>query len=181
MKKIITALLLIVLFIGAYKYFEHKKQSFVLTGINGPVSLSAFKGEKLILYFGYTFCPDVCPTELAMMSSLLKDLGKPKDVKLVFISLDPQRDKDIKDVSEYVKFFYKDAIALLATPSELKKITKYFGVHYYKVELKDSAMKYSIAHSGEFYLINAKGKFIGSVKDLSKQMLYKKIASFVRG
>lgn len=180
MRKFLGLVLLIAVFFGAFLFFTHKKNDFTLTGVNGPVKLSSFKGEKLILYFGYTSCPDVCPTELGMISKVLTKLNNPKDVKLIFISLDPQRDNKIKDVTDFVQYFYKPGIALLATPKELKKITKYFGVQYYKVDLKDSFMKYSIAHSGEFYLVSKSGKFLGPVKDLTTKNLYKKIEKFVK-
>lgn len=180
MKKLFVLLVVLALFFGFYKYFTYQKTNFVLQGAKGPVSLSQFKGKKLILYFGYTSCPDVCPTELGMLSKVLHKLKEPKDVQVIFISLDPQRDNNIKEVTEFVRYFYKPAIALLASPKELKKITKYFGVEFYRVDLKDSFMKYSIAHSGEFYLISKDGKFLGPVKDLRPKNLYKEISKFVK-
>lgn len=179
MRNILFGMIIVVVFLFAYKYFEQAKYGFTLEGINGPVSLKDFKGKKVILYFGYTSCPDVCPTELSMLGKQLDSLKNANKAQVIFISLDPQRDTNVTEATQFVQFFYKPAIALLANAKQLKEITKHYGVQYQRVDLKDSYMKYSIAHSGEFYLIDQNGKFLGPIKDLTRANFRKKLKAFL--
>ncbi|CAM4140250.1 SCO family protein [Campylobacter armoricus] len=183
MKKINLFLLIIVIFGVFYisvQYFESNKYNFHLNSEKGMLSLKDFIGKKLIVYFGYTYCPDVCPTELALIGNVLEKIPNREKAHIVFISLDPQRDSNLTQTSQWVKYFYPNSTALVANnEKELEKITKNYGVIYEKVQLKDSAMKYSIAHSGEFYLIDEKGKFVKTIKDISYENFYNEIKKFL--
>ncbi len=179
MKKILVLILL--LFFLAFCFFPRSNTyDFSLKSEFGEqTSLEDFKGKKLIVYFGYTFCPDVCPATLALLSKTLKEL-KNDEAYLLFISLDPKRDKDIEKTNEWLRYFYANATSLIAkNEKELQKVTKNYGVIYEKIDLKDSFMGYSVAHSNEIYLIDAQGKFQKKINDLNPEEFFKELKSFL--
>ncbi|HEC1751722.1 TPA: SCO family protein [Campylobacter lari] len=183
MKKINIFLLIVVIF-GVFfisvQYFENNKYNFHLNSEKGMLSLKDFIGKKLIVYFGYTYCPDVCPSELALIANVLEKMPNKEKAHVVFISLDPARDSNLTQTSQWVKYFYPNSTALVAKDEkELEKVTKNYGVVYEKINLKDSAMGYSIAHSGEFYLIDKNGKFIKTIKDISYESFFNEIQKFL--
>ncbi|WP_348518382.1 SCO family protein [Campylobacter sp. CCS1377] len=166
-------------FVASYLYFKNTRFDFELQSEKGLVGLKDFRGEKLIIYFGYTSCPDVCPSTLALISKALEQIPNSK-VMVLFISLDPLRDKDIKKTNEWLRYFYPNAHALIAKDEEeIAKIAKNYGVVYQKVELKGSFMKYSIAHSSDLFLFDEKGEIFKVLKDLSYENFYKELKSFL--
>ena len=121
---------------------------FTLTDGDGkPFSLSDLKGKVVILSFGYTHCPDVCPTELLTYSDTLKQLGdQAKDVKVVFVSIDPERDTP-------------DFIGLTATGDQsLPVIKQQYRVVSAKVNQKEDSENYLVDHSSGAYLIDKNGE-----------------------
>lgn len=166
MKKIFFIFPLICLFIGFFGvkfYFDKTQFDFKAKSINGDVNMKSFDGKNKIFYFGFMFCPDVCPTTLNIVSSALKDLNA-KDTIILFVTLDPDRD-DLKNLDEYVKFFYENSYGLKAY--DLDKMTKKFGAKYQIIELKDSAMKYSVAHSSSIYIFDKNGHFKEEISNLT--------------
>lgn len=180
MKKILIILVLL-FFIIFYFFPKNNPYDFSLKSEFGEqTSLENFKGKKLIVYFGYTFCPDVCPTTLALIGKELKQINNPK-AYLLFISLDPARDNNITQTNEWLRYFYPNATSLIAKDeNELEKITKNYGMIYEKIDLKDSFMKYSIAHSNEIYLIDEQGKFQKAINDLNPEELFKDLNTFLQ-
>lgn len=180
MKKILVPLILI-FFAVFYLFLKDDPYNFSLRSEFGEhTSLEHFRGKKLIIYFGYTFCPDVCPATLALLS---KELYKIKNDRayVLFISLDPERDANLTKTNEWLRYFYPNATSLIAeNKEELEKITKNYGVSYEKINLKDSFMKYSIAHSNEIYLIDEQGKFQRALSDLNPEELSKDLIAFLR-
>lgn len=152
---------------------------FSLNSEFGKVSLKDFAGKKLIVYFGYTFCPDVCPATLALVSSELKSLENDK-AYLLFISLDPERDSDINATNEWLRYFYPNATALIADDEKaLSQVAKRYGAIYEKVPLPNSAMIYSVAHSNELYLFDERGKFVEKINDFSQTNLHERLKNFL--
>ena len=133
---------------------------FTLTDGDGkPFSLSDLKGKVVILSFGYTHCPDVCPTELLTYSDTLKQLGdQAKDVKVVFVSIDPERDTP-EVISKYVKQFNPEFIGLTATGDQsLPVIKQQYRVVSAKVVQKEDSENYLVDHSSGAYLIDKNGE-----------------------
>jgi cytochrome oxidase Cu insertion factor (SCO1/SenC/PrrC family) len=119
-----------------------------------------FRGKYMLVYFGYTHCPDVCPTTLLLISSALSDIGATaKNIQPIFITLDPERDTP-KATATYAGHFSKDLLGLSGTPEQIKHVADGFKVYYSKVEQKDSAIDYVVDHSGFIYLIGPDGKYI---------------------
>lgn len=180
-KSIIYIVLAIVIFgasFGISSLIKYKnKYDFSAQSINGKVTMNSFDGKYKIFYFGYTFCPDVCPTTLALVSSALEDNPRKNEVLVIFTTLDPQRDK-VKESDEFVKYFYPYSVGIVA--DNLPKMASNFGVKYQKVDLKDSQMQYSVAHSSAIYLFDKSGKFVKEVTNLTMQEIKSSIDELLK-
>ncbi len=118
--------------------------------------LSDQKGKIVLLFFGYTSCPDVCPTTLAELKLVMDDLGDTSSlVQVVFVSVDPERDTPEK-IQNYVEHFNKGFIGLSGTVDALNIIWDTYGVFREEVE-SDSAFGYIVNHTARVYLIDADG------------------------
>ncbi len=131
---------------------------FTLQSADGPVSLADYRGKLVLLYFGYTKCPDICPTTMATMTQAVNGLTpeQANKVKLVFVSVDPDRDTP-KSLVEYVGYFHANSIGLTGSKEAIDQAAERYGVQYYKVEMEDSSFGYAMNHSGALYLITADG------------------------
>ncbi|MCW8987873.1 MAG: SCO family protein, partial [Gammaproteobacteria bacterium] len=112
---------------------------FVLQSAEGPVSLSDYKDKVIVLYFGYAFCPDVCPTSLGLLSLALQKL-KPEELKKIqafFISVDPERDT-VDKLKTYTAAFHPSIKGITGTKEQLADIAKRYGVMYMKVNMPNS-------------------------------------------
>jgi cytochrome oxidase Cu insertion factor (SCO1/SenC/PrrC family) len=135
---------------------------FTLTDQTGRLrSDSEFRGKLMIVYFGYTFCPDICPTDLAAITQALDALGPAAEsVQPIFITIDPERDTRL--LAEYVSAFHPSLVGLTGSPEEIRKLANSYKVFYAKVNGgKDG--EYSIDHSGVIYLMGRNGEYLGFV------------------
>ena len=131
---------------------------FALQDGNGKtVSNLTLKGRPFLVYFGYTHCPDVCPTELAHISEILDKMGK-KPIPALFITVDPDRDTP-KIMQDYVSSFNPAIVGLSGTPQEVAATEKTFRVFARKGE-KQPDGDYSMDHSSVVYLMDKNGAFI---------------------
>ena len=133
--------------------------NFSLRGSDGSViTLSQFRGHVVLLAFGFTFCPEVCPTTLATLAEVRKDLGAlAKQVQVVFVTVDPERD-DVETMRNYLAAFDDGFIGGTGTPDELASIRTNYGVTAIKVKEGDD---FGFDHSSSVYLIDAVGKLRG--------------------
>lgn len=125
-----------------------------------PFQFSSLKGKAVILAFGFTHCPDVCPTELVVFSEAVKQLGDlGKDVAVVFVSVDPERDTpDL--MGRYVRQFHPDFIGLTATGSQdIESVKKQYRIIAAKTEIK-SATAYNVDHTSGAYIVDKNGKTV---------------------
>jgi len=124
------------------------------------VTQADFKGRHMLVYFGYTFCPDVCPTELQTMSDALERLGKTAETVVpVFVTVDPGRDTP-QVMKDYVRHFHPRLVGLTGSPDQTAAAAKAFKVYFAKVEGKDGA-PYLMDHSSIVYLMGPDGRFLG--------------------
>ncbi len=146
------------LFTGNY-YNERVIQDFDLTGHNGKrVRLSQFRDKLILLSFGYTSCPDICPATLSKLKNVYNSLGSNHDdLQVLFISIDPERDNADK-LKDYVPFFHNDFIGLTGTVEELKRVADIFKVAYFKEDEHET--DYLMSHPTSIYLINRNNKLI---------------------
>jgi protein SCO1/2 len=134
---------------------------FTLVDQNGrTVTSDMLKGKPTLIYFGYTFCPDVCPTSLLLMETAIDKLGPDaaKKVNLVFITVDPERDTQ-KLIKDYVENFGPTFIGLTGTPEQVAAAGRAYRVYYQKVPGKDGA-PYLMDHSSIVYLLDRNGRFV---------------------
>jgi protein SCO1/2 len=133
---------------------------FTLHNGDDNVSLSDYDGKVRFIFFGYTSCPDICPTTLSFISSSLKQLTAEElaQVEVFFISVDPERDTADK-LTEYTKYFHPKILGITGTKSEIDKVVKQYGTTYRKVA-SDSAMGYLVDHSASVYVVGQNGKIV---------------------
>jgi cytochrome oxidase Cu insertion factor (SCO1/SenC/PrrC family) len=134
---------------------------FTLTDQSGHRrSDSEFRGKLLIVYFGYTFCPDICPTDLQQIGLAVDRLGEAgAAVQPVFITIDPDRDTP-EVLAQYVPSFHPRLIGLTGTPDELAAVAREYKVFYSKFQPPEEG-PYLIDHTGFVYIVDATGQYRG--------------------
>jgi cytochrome oxidase Cu insertion factor (SCO1/SenC/PrrC family) len=149
--------------------------------VGGPISLvdqngarrtlEEFRGRAVLLYFGYTFCPDVCPTDLATLKALLDLHGE--RVQVLFVTLDPERDTP-QQLASYLRFFDERIVGLTGTLAEVRVVAERYKAYFVKV---DNSL---VEHSAAIYLLDREGRFrgtfpagasLGLMKDVLKEFL----------
>jgi protein SCO1 len=135
--------------------------AFTLVDQNGKtVTNTSLEGKWLLVYFGYTHCPDACPTTLNNIALALQDLGARRDeVRPVFITIDPERDTP-QVMKDYVTAFDAPILALTGTAAEVAQAAKNFRVYYAKHP--EAGGDYSMDHSSVIYVMDPKGRFTAS-------------------
>jgi cytochrome oxidase Cu insertion factor (SCO1/SenC/PrrC family) len=134
---------------------------FALVDQNGKtVTSDSLKGKPTLIYFGYAFCPDVCPTSLLLMETAVEKLGPEaaKKVNLVFITVDPERDTP-KLMKGYVENFGPTFIGLTGTTEQIAQVARAYRVYFQKVPGKDGG-PYLMDHSSIVYLLDRNGRFV---------------------
>lgn len=140
---------------------------FTLTGSKGqPVRWADFAGKYRIVYFGYTFCPDVCPTDMSRVAQGLKalkasDPAKAGKIAAIFITIDPERDTEAV-VGEFAAAFSPDIVGLTGTPEQIAATAKAFKVFYAKGEAQPGG-GYLVDHSNVVYLFGPDGAPIATL------------------
>jgi len=138
---------------------------FQLVDQNGkPTDQSVLKGKWSAVFFGYTYCPDVCPTTLQALAGAEAKLGdKAKDLQVVFISVDPERDTPAQ-LKTYLSIpaFPKNTIGLTGTSAQVAAAAKAYRVYYQK---EGQGAGYTMAHSSIVYLMNPDGKFVTALTE----------------
>jgi protein SCO1/2 len=134
---------------------------FALTDQDGrPRSDADFRGKLLLVYFGYTYCSDVCPTDLQAIASAIDKLGPASDgVQPLFITVDPEHDTP-EAIKLYVALFHPRLIGLTGSASEIKKVARAYKVYYAKTEPAKKSDRL-IDHSGFIFLVGRDGKYLG--------------------
>lgn len=163
MKKfvVIAVALAMVVLLGCQQARDPKLPAgadFVLQSADGPIDSKTLRGKVLLVYFGYTNCPDICPASLASGGQALKALsGEERSrVKLIMISVDPERDS-VKHLKEYTAFFHPEMIGATGTADEIAALAKAFGAGYIK-QAKRSDGSYAVDHTTSTYVIGPDGK-----------------------
>lgn len=131
--------------------------NFTLTGHDGkPVSLQDYRGQAVLLYFGYTFCPDVCPSTLAELARAKQLLGKDGEkMQAIMISVDPARDTPEK-LRKYVTHFDPDFLGLTGSEDEIASVATPLGI-YYEMQEGSEATGYLVDHTASVIVIDPQG------------------------
>jgi protein SCO1 len=141
------------------------------TKIGGPFTLvddtgaqvteADLKGKPTVMYFGYTFCPEVCPTTLTDLVQWMQMIGRDVDrLNYVFVTVDPERDTP-KVMHDYVSAFDPRIRGLTGTSEQIAKVTKEYGVYYKRIPTSDGG--YVMDHSAILYMMDPNGRFVGVI------------------
>lgn len=153
---------------------------FRLTSVDGEISLSDFKGQVVLLYFGFMSCPDVCPTSMGVMGTAIRQLSPEQQQKVrgLFISVDPQRDTPA-ELNTYTQYFSDRIFGATGTKEQIDAIVKQYGAYYSFVKLDDSALGYTVDHSARLYLIDPNGDLADVLAhDINPVELHAKLAAY---
>ena len=174
MKKLLTALMLSVAVLAAgCDKLSSRTPAFVNTDITGldyakgfsltdhtgkPRTLQDFRGKLVVLFFGYTQCPDVCPTTMAKMATVMKELGPAsKDVQVLFVTLDPERDTQ-ELLAAYVPAFHPSFVGLYGDKEATDRTAREFKVFYSKTPSGDDPKNYTVDHMAGSYVFDREGR-----------------------
>ena len=160
---------LLAVLVGVFTYFLSHGDSapgsggqpageFTVSSAKGPLSLASLRGQVVVLYFGYTSCPDACPTTLGATAQALAMLTPAElaQVQPVFISVDPERDH-LPALQEYAAFFHPKMLGTTASKEEIAAIARRYGVYYHRQD-SNSASGYTVDHSSSLYVIDGGGQ-----------------------
>lgn len=132
---------------------------FTLKKQDGTIFDSKISNKLMLIYFGFTYCPDVCPTTLIKMADVIDRLGEDSDnVNSIFISIDPERDKE-EVIKDYVSAFHDEIIGLTGSEEQISSVAKDWGVYYQKEDIEGSE-DYTVNHLDIIFLANANGEYV---------------------
>ena len=136
---------------------------FVLRSADGPIDTQSLRGKVVLVYFGYTYCPDICPTTLVTIGEALKSLapGERQRVATIFVSVDPQRDTPQR-LKDYAAFFDPGIIGVTGSDEEVAKVARLYGAIYARQKASDEG-SYVVDHSTWTYLLAADGHLAGRI------------------
>ena len=168
--------------LGGFDLLRRKDGSLLASvAVGGPFKLTAHDGRMFdsaelsgapyALFFGFTRCPDVCPTTMLEMSQHLQALGPAAaKLKVLFVTVDPERDTP-ELLKDYLSAFDTRILGLTGTPAEIAAVAKSYRAFYEKVPSKAGAKEgdYTMNHAASVYLMNASGKFVGTFNFQEKQ------------
>jgi len=129
----------------------------LMTSTGEPMSLSDFRGKFVLLYFGYTFCPDVCPTTLNDLKGMMEILGpkRAEDVQVIMVSVDPERDT-VEQLASYLPYFHPSFLGMTGTVEEIQPVASRFGIFFERHE-GTSAAGYLVDHTAVVTLVDDEG------------------------
>jgi protein SCO1/2 len=134
--------------------------------VKGPVSLHDFKGQGVVLYFGYTACPDICPISLSKLSKIVSQMTDEERQRLavLFVSVDYRKDTPEK-AQNYVSYFFKGTKVegLIGSKKEIDQVTDAYKTSYIIEDDPKSALGYTVEHPTDFYFIDKKGTFVSAL------------------
>ncbi|MGK0290654.1 MAG: protein SCO1/2 [bacterium] len=155
---------------------------FTLQGMHGKVvKLSDYRGKAVLMFFGYTSCPDICPTTMNYLKGVVEKLGKDQSkVQVLFVSFDPRRDKPAI-LKQYLSHFNPKFMGLTGHPKEIAKVAEQYGSGYIQ-QSSDSKAGYLYAHTDYVYLIDTKGKLTKSIhqEDSTEQQTAKLVKTIIQ-
>lgn len=158
---------LVLLLATAWVTFFDQGKNVQAVRIGGPFALEAsdgrlvsnkdFAGRPFLVFFGFTNCPDVCPTTLFEVSEVFRKLGPDKKVSALFITIDPARDTAPK-LKDYLSNFDKRIVGLTGSKAAIDRVVKAYRAYYRKIPGKDG--EYTMDHTAMVYLMNKRGEFV---------------------
>lgn len=152
----------------------------LVNGAGDAVTDRDFRGKYMLIYFGYTFCPDFCPITLTAVAQAMDTLhGKAERVRPIFITIDPKRDTpDV--VRQYVAAFGPEFVGLTGTPAQIEAVAKKYHVYFAAHKAGTGANDYTMDHSSALYLVGPDGRFVAPIgADQSSAKIAADIAKYL--
>ncbi|MBV9249859.1 MAG: SCO family protein [Acetobacteraceae bacterium] len=184
----IAGLVIAVILLGAggFLWFSGNKGPlvggpFVLEDGNGhQVTNRDFRGKYMLVYFGYTYCPDVCPTTLNTIAEAIDKLGqKANEVQPIFITVDPKRDTPAV-VKQYTTSFSPRLMGLTGTPEQIATVAKEYRVYYAEHRIGPKPDDYAMDHTSVLYLMGPDGSFLAPIRpDQTSDEMAKELANLI--
>lgn len=144
-----------------------------------PITQAIFKEKASAVFFGFTHCPEICPTTLNDLSILRERLGPDADrLNIIFITVDPARDT-VEALSDYIPFFGPGIIGITGPEEQVYALAKSWGIYWKKSEINDFG--YNIDHTASVFMLNDKGEFKGTIDSQeSREIAFLKLQKLVR-
>ncbi|MCW8889276.1 MAG: SCO family protein [Sedimenticola sp.] len=135
-----------------------KGGDFILNAYQGAVDMKSLRGQVVVIYFGYTWCPDICPTSLGFLSAAMDELTEDELQKVqgLFISVDPDRDS-LEHLKSYGAYFHAKILGVTGTHEQLRQVADQYGAAYRLVK-DEAATDYVVDHSADLYVVDKQGK-----------------------
>ena len=159
-----------------------QEESFTLYSPEGALSLKDLRGNVVLIFFGFTSCPDVCAISLATISHAFSYLTEDelKRSRSLFISLDPERDT-MERLKKYTEYFHPNIIGVTGAMKELVRVADIYGVKFEKKEAPDSALGYLIYHSAKIFIIGTQGELRKTFPhNIDAQLLVQQIRNLLK-
>ena len=162
-------LLLSTFFLSEYLARQNapKKITHIINSLNlidhngGSINSQSFKNRPSLIFFGFTHCPEVCPTTLTTLDEILQDLdNRIIQTNIVFITLDPERDTQIH-LKEYINYFSQNIMAITGSIKDIKKLSKNWGVFYEQISINKD--EYTLNHTATVFMLDKHGNFRGTI------------------
>jgi protein SCO1/2 len=144
-----------------------------------------FAGKYRLVYFGYTYCPDVCPTDVQKMGRVLRTLEKQdpayaRQIQPIFITIDPERDKPAQ-VKQFVTAFHPRIVGLTGTPQQIAAVAKAYGAYFKKMEPSDPGGAYLMDHAATIYLMGKQGEPLALItREMTEQEMIAEIRKWAK-
>jgi len=137
---------------------------FSLDSAQGKVHLKDFRGQLVVMYFGFTSCPEVCPTALSSVAASMRNLEpeQAQQIQPLFISVDPARDT-LENLAAYSAYFHPRMLGLTGPIEELDILVPKYGAYYRHIPLESSALGYTVDHTSRLYVIDQEGKLVTTI------------------
>ncbi|MDX8389156.1 MAG: SCO family protein [Mariprofundaceae bacterium] len=138
---------------------ENTVENFTLQSASGSVSFADYQGKVVLVFFGYTHCPDICPATMSNAGEALNILTPEErdHTQVLFITVDPDRDS-AEYLSEYVAYFHPNMLGLTGTKDAIRKAAKIFMVEFFSEDKTEKNTDYTMIHSSRLFLVDSQGK-----------------------
>jgi len=149
---------------GANAGYANLGGGFILDSDGGPVNLEDFRGQLVLMYFGFTSCPDVCPTALSTIAASMRQLTPTLEAQIqpLFVSVDPARDT-LDNLAKYSAYFHPRMLGVTGSIEALDQLVKNYGAYYRHITLENSVLGYTVDHTSRVYLIGRQGQLISTI------------------
>jgi len=149
---------------AASKGYANLGGDFTLESLAGEVKLEDYRGKLVLIYFGFTSCPDVCPTALSYIAASMRALTPDLEAQIqpIFVSVDPKRDT-LDNLAKYSAYFHPRMLGVTGSEEQIDQVVKNYGAYYSFIPLEGSALGYTVDHTSRIYLIGQEGQLISTI------------------